>query len=436
MSVANELPTTQTWVQSAPSEQPPPAPAAAPPSSTEILAASIAGAVERQLTQYMSTMSQQVEATRKEAEAARLEMHAEFVQQVESLTTRLDASQQANDRYQAALQAALEERLAEFANHQHQTLTTINGKLASLPSLVQAELPAQFAVVSRGLRDYLEHKTAAVETQIDELHKSTRRIDEQAAAIVTNVNDTVAALYRRMDDGDQSVTRNIEHRLGDIRGLVDQTGADVARQLAEHGQILSQRVDAIDMKMIDRNMAMEERINEHNGVRMANLEATIGRVGSGFDDAMGALSKRLVDLESQLIEAGERMDLLAADIAKVDEDAIAQVKEQMSTAIGEAMLVRIEVDRFIAAQGAKFDSTALRMTEIESQLADTMDVSEAVQLERLEEIERALLELNPNQFVRKVELNNGDGFSTSNHNNSAPPAGSESTSTEPSYSSY
>jgi hypothetical protein len=38
---------------------------------------------------------------------------------------------QANDRYQAALQAALEERLAEFANHQHQTLTTINAKLAA-----------------------------------------------------------------------------------------------------------------------------------------------------------------------------------------------------------------------------------------------------------------------------------------------------------------
>ena len=64
------------------------------------------------------------------------------------------------------------------------------------------------------------------------------------------------------------------------------------------------------MKMVDRAMAMEERINEHNGVKIANLEATIGRVGSGFDDAMGALSKRLVDLEAKLIEAGDRMDVL------------------------------------------------------------------------------------------------------------------------------
>ena len=335
--------------------------AAATPSSTEVLAATIAGAVERQLTQYISTMSQQVEATRQTAETARLEMRAEFAQQLEALTARVETNQQANDRYQAALQAALEERLAEFANHQHQTLTTINSKLASLPAMVQAELPAQFAPVSQALREYLEHKTAAVETQIDELHKSSRRFDEQAASIVTHINETVAALSRRMDDGDLTVTRNVDQRLGDVRGLVDQAGADVARQLAEHGQILSQRVDTIDMKMVDRALAMEERINDHNGVKMANLEATIGRVGAGFDDAMGALSKRIVDVEASLLEAGDRMDRLAADVAKVDEEAINAVKEQLSSAVGEAMLVRIEVDRFMASQEEKFDSTALRM---------------------------------------------------------------------------
>jgi hypothetical protein len=210
----------------------------------------------------------------------------------------------------------------------------------------------------------------------------------------------------------------------------------VARQLAEHGQILSQRVDAIDMKMVDRAMAMEDRINEHNGVKIANLEATIGRVGSGFDDAMGALSKRIVDLEAMLLEAGDRMDRLAEDVAKVDEEAINAVKEQLSSAVGEAMLVRIEVDRFIATQDEKFDSAALRMTEIEAQLADTMDVSEAVQLERLEEIERALIELNPNQFVRKVEASaDTNGFSTPSNNPTLPASNTNKTS-EPSFSSY
>jgi hypothetical protein len=433
--VANELPTTPVWVPVAPGEPPAPSPTVATPSSTEVLAASIAGAVERQLTHYVSTMSQQVENARQAAETARTEMRAEFAQQLEALTARVDTNHTNNDRYQAALQAALEERLAEFANHQHQTLTNINNKLAGLPSLVQAELPAQFAVVSQGLRDYLEHKTAAVESQIEELHKSSRRFDEQAAAIVNHINETVAALSRRMDEGDQYVTRAVDQRLGDVRGLVDQAGADVARQLAAHGQILSQRVDSIDMKMVDRTLAMEERINEHNGQKIANLEASIGRVGAGFDDAMGELSKRIVDLEARLLEAGDRMDRLAEDVAKVDEEALDQVREQLSSAVGEAMLVRIEVDRFIAAEEERFDATNVRMAEIEAQLADTMDVGEAVQLERLEEIERALIELNPNQFVRKVDTASGSGFPSPSVNPTLP-ASSNGTSTEPSFSSF
>jgi hypothetical protein len=65
-----------------------------------------------------------------------------------------------------------------------------------------------------------------------------------------------------------------------------------------------------------------------------------------------------------------------------------------------------------------------------------MDVSEAVQLERLEEIERALIELNPNQFVRKVELSDGGEFASPNTNPSLPASSTPTSSSEPSYSSY
>jgi uncharacterized protein YaaQ len=425
MSVANEEPTKAAWAHPAPPDAPS-ASSAGASSQAEVLAATIGSAVQRQLTSSVAAMTQQFEA-------AREEMRSEFNAQLEALTRRVDAAQEANDRYQAALQAALEERLAEFANHQHQTLTTINNKIASMPSLVQ------FAVVSQGLRDYLEHKTAAVETQMDELHKSTRRIDEQAAAIVSHINETVAALSKRMDDGDQLVSRMVDQRIGDVRVLVDQASADLARQLAEHSQILSQRVDTIDMKMVDRALAMEERINEHNGAKIANLEATIGRVGAGFDDALGAVSKRIVDLEAHLLEAGERIEELVAEVAKVDEQAINAVKEQLSSAVGEAMLVRIEVDRFMAKQDEKFDAAALRMSEIEAQLADSMDVGEAIQLERLEEIERALLELDPNQFVRKSDAQGGARQATPAPTPTLPaadPVSDHDNSSEPSYSSF
>jgi hypothetical protein len=44
------------------------------------------------------------------------------------------------------------------------------------------------------------------------------------------------------------------------------------------------------------------------------------------------------------------------------------------------------------------------MTDVETQVNDaTMDVSTAIQLDRLEEIERSLLEIDPTKFVLKNE---------------------------------
>jgi hypothetical protein len=65
-----------------------------------------------------------------------------------------------------------------------------------------------------------------------------------------------------------------------------------------------------------------------------------------------------------------------------------------------------------------------------------MDVSEAVQLERLEEIERALIELNPNQFVRKVEASNGAAFTAAPSSPSLPASSANTPTSEPSFSSY
>ena len=89
------------------------------------------------------------------------------------------------------------------------------------------------------------------------------------------------------------------------------------------------------------------------------------------------------------------------------------------------------------------------MAEIEAQLADEMDVSAAVQLERLEELERAMIELDPDQFVRKIDPRVAARRGTSGHTLAAStacrttslepalPAGShDATSSEPSLSSF
>ena len=412
-------------------------------STTEILAATIAAAVERQLTQYVAVMSEQVEVARQAAANAKSEMRSELSAQIATVLQRVDASHQNTEAYQKALQTALEDRLADFAQHQARRLAEVENRVLEMPSsgggstIDSAELA--------GVREQMDAQSAAAHARIDELQRATRRFDEQASALVQHVNDTTIALAQRMDEGNQALATAVEERLALVRDTLEALGPDVQRQLAEHTAMMVQRIDFTEHKVTDRMLAMEDRINETNGTKLAHLEATVGRIGAGFDDAIAALSQRMLELENRLYESNDRLNMLTEQVSKVDEDAINSVKDQLSTAIGEAMLVRIEIDRLASTTEEKVDRATLRMAEIEALLTDELDVSAAVQLERLEELERAVVELNPDQFVRKTDSGprptapSSLGTPSTSLNTGPTPGlsnGSTNTSSEPSLSSF
>jgi hypothetical protein len=119
---------------------------------------------------------------------------------------------------------------------------------------------------------------------------------------------------------------------------------------------------------------------------------------------MAVLNERVASFDDRRIESDRRIEEVAESVKGIDLEALDDVKEKVSSAAGEAMLVRIEMERMEKSVAERTDTLAVRMTDVETQLQDaTMDVSTAVQLDRLEEIERALIELDPNQFVRKPE---------------------------------
>ena len=370
------------------------------PSSTEILAATIAGAVERQLTQYVSAMAQQVDATRQAVETHRTELRAEFQQQIEAVVAQFAASQATSGAQQQELTSTLEQRLAEFSQHQQTRLNEVENRILETSGGVDASELAT-------LREHIDGQSAGAHARIDDLHKATRRFDEQASAMVQHVNDTTVALSQRMDQGNQALATAVEERLGFVRTTLESVGPEVQRQLAEQTATMLQRVDFTEHKVTDRMLAMEERVNEQNGTKIAQLDATIGRVGAGFDDAMAALSQRMLDLENKLFTTNDQLDALIEQVSSVDGKAMTEMREQLSAAVGEAMLVRIEVDRVVASTEDKIGKNSLRMAEIEALLTDEMDVSASVQLERLEELERALIALDPDQFVRKTDPNAG-----------------------------
>lgn len=359
----------------------------------EALTTTILTAVERQLTRYFSAMSKEAEAARTAAEQAR----ADFEQRIPELEAAIEGHRAAQEAYQLALQSALEERLTEFANHQHWRLTDLEERVSTLPTATGIDAETLMDI-RQTVRDDMERSFTQIHGKIDDLAAADRRLDEQAAALVQHANDTAASLAERMDEGDRRLTAAVEEQLASAQTMFTAALAEVEQQVGEHTNTLVAKLESADSRTTDRMLALEQRINDEQGTKIANIEATVGRLGNGFDEAMVALSQRVLELENRLLEVDERIGTVAEAVARIDQDAMEELKAQMSNAIGEAMLVRIELDRVVANTDEKLDKQAVRLTEIEALLTDEMDVGQAVQLERIDELERAIAMLDPKHF--------------------------------------
>jgi hypothetical protein len=332
-------------------------------------------------------------ATNDEAERAAQRMST-LESTLQQMDTRAEELRLANEAYQAALQTALEERLGEFANHQHWRMNDIEDKIAALPTGIDAETMME---IRQTVRDDMERSFGAVHARLDEIVNVNKRFDEQATAHAQHVNELSAALELRIDEGDERSVLALEDRLNTLQAELNTTFEGIAEQVGEHATMLLGKIDSAESRGVDRLLELEGRIAEDLGTKIANLDATIGRVAGGFDDAMIALNQRLLELENKLYEFDDRMGAMAADLAKVDDTAMDEIRAEMSRAVGEATLVRIEFDRVVATTDEKIDKQIIRMSEIENLLVDHMDVSTSVQLERLDELERqmALVEAPP-----------------------------------------
>jgi molybdopterin converting factor small subunit len=374
----------------------------ATPADVEAITATILTAVERQLTRYFAAMSQQADAARKISEDSRDELRSELASRLPSLQEEiehqreaLDQQRAANDAYQTALQTALEDRLSEFANHEHWRMNDLEDKIANLRGID----PETMIEIRQTVRDDMEKAFNGVNTRLDEFVTVHKRYDEQSIALVAHINDTISGLTMRMDDGDQRVARAVEERLTGFETELGTSIEELVGQVNEHANTLLAKLDSSEDRATDRLLELEARMKEEQGTKIANVEAALGRIGSGFDDAMIAVNQRVLDLENKLYEFEDRIGEIAERLAKVDEDAFDEVRAAMSSAVGEATLVRIELDRVAADTNEKMDKHLIRMSEIEGMLADTMDVSTAVQLERLDELERQMQLIDASMIV-------------------------------------
>lgn len=368
----------------------------------------IVAAVQQQLTQYSEQVRSAVQALRDEIATER-SARAQSDDQVRALASGLERSHQSNAGFQAELQRVLEERLAEFGASTKRRHEELNIRLDRVVDEANTGLVATVESATRPFLRELEHRQAKVEGDVVSLDKSIRKFDDQAARMVTHINSVTGNIDGRIEQLAAGVAADVETRMGGLAARLDEVSAQAARQQSEVSNIVGQRVDEAESRMIDKISTAEARINDDVGTRIAEIDAYVGRVSVGLDEGIVMLNDRFAEVNGRFDATAQQIAAMEQSLKDVDAEALDEMKDRVRGIAGEAELVRIEMDRFKQTMGDAMDKNAIRLTELETQMQDqAIDTETAVQLERLEEVERALIALDPAQFVRVNDLKNGN----------------------------
>jgi|TARA_R110002110_G_scaffold161212_8_gene359946 hypothetical protein len=264
---------------------------------------------------------------------------------------------------------------------------------SSLPTMVEAAMaPAIRPTVSR---------QDEVERDLKSLRASLEQFDSQAARMVSHVVEVTTSLTERVDSSLSGINQNVEERVSRSERRIDAVLAEASMGDAEVRAVIAQQVEEVEERVNGRVTATEARINHEVGQRIADIDAYVGRVSVGLDESITVLNNRIASSDGRFGMYDDKLNAMAKALLDVDAEAIDELKDRVRSVAGEAELVRIEMERFQVLMGDTTDKTTMRLTEVETQLQDqSMDTETAVQLERLEEVERALIDLDPSQFVR------------------------------------
>lgn len=363
-----------------------------------MLVATRLATMEQQLSSYFSSIATQANATRLAAENARHEARADLEALATSVRDAIEqlTSQSADDR--RALRLALDARLADIGSHQDWRFAELEARLdrvaqdagtATGPGATPAVGPTS-ADIDQHLASVLAPVTARVEalgSEVTRVAEEMRRIDTNGAALhqyVSTMKDLVEA----------TATETVDARLAELRA---QIGSSLDALKSDVDTSIAAQQNAVEIALSDVHTQIADGVAGVTAAteRLADLDTQVAALQGGIDQTLAALSARMTEMEGAQAESTDRLARVEQATAKVDAKEIDHLREKMQTAVGEAVLMRIEMDRLSGSLDERFDSVRVRLSEVEAQVADNMDVSAAVQLERLEELERAVLFLTP-----------------------------------------
>lgn len=365
----------------------------------------VIAAVQAELDRHASVVGAGIEQAREEGRIERARLRAEHAEQLSRLARTVEQVESRSGRRGDRVGRTVDAKIAEYDQKQ-------SARLADLAAGFDRTVSATVAPLIDAVR--ADH--AGLAARVEALEAGLRQLDEQAARLVDHVTDVVARIEQRNHEFaatlSSEVSANVASGLAAVRSELDPRVTGVEQRLAEvHGLVdgvVSSRLVVVDERLagVDERLAAAQQRIDAEQQRLAEAQQQLAaeqqRIDAERRNLAAEVDERLTRTTGRIDDVDRRLRETAATVADIDLKALDAMKDKLSTAAGEAMLVRIEMERFQKSTNERTDQMAIRLTEVETALQDSsMDVSTAVQLDRLEEIERALAELDPDQFVRK-----------------------------------
>lgn len=206
-------------------------------------------------------------------------------------------------------------------------------------------------------------------------HRSPPGCEPEVAAIAAASAEAILA----------AAGRACETRLEQLRSVLEERLGAFA--VYQHDQLaaLDARLADSERTALDLIGEVEARVRHDIGERIAEADAGIMRAGQALDEALAALAQRLAAVSDRLEDIVEAQSPGRIDAISDDLDGL---RADHGALRGELERLR---DEHIDGR----DRLLVRMADLEARAAERVDVHTAVQIERLDEIERQLLALDP-----------------------------------------
>lgn len=284
------------------------------------------------------------------------------------------------------------------------------GPTLPLPPPSAAATRAEVTALSEQVRELRDHLdgivrglTERVEAQLTTVRADHERvqahIDERVAQLAVEHEVTLSQLAGRLDQQVEAMRTDQQAATQTLAQHMEQALQQLAGQMNSHAERTraaaddeSRRVqDQITHVQNEMRLGLEE-IAAHQEAQLTSLSAAIDVLRAQLDTT----AQQTAATEMTVMQLKDR-------VGQIDLDALDAMREKLTSLAGETALVRIEMDRLTGSIDDRFDRIHMRLSEVEAKADSDADVSLAVQLERLDELERAVAEIDPDQFVTRDE---------------------------------